>query len=212
MTQTRPLLLLLAALGTVAAAGPPARQWEIGPVIRGESYSPGMPASPSPTPGGWSFDFPGPDARAGHVHSVSFDPRSLAGARRIVVRYRIDAAPGARFVAQETPGVAPTVSVMVQRAGDNWSARGRYAGYRWYAPGATLRPVQAGVGQMVIDLADPGWTSVVGQPRSTAPGAFRAAMEDTGRIAVVFGTAGARGHGVYATRPARFTLTGFDID
>ena len=211
MRPTRPFLLLLAALGTAAAAAPPASEWEIGPFIRGRSYSPGMPARPTPIAGGWSFDFPGPDRRAGHVDSVSFDPGSLAGASRIVVRYRIDAAPGTRFVAQETPGVAPTVSLMFQRAGDDWSARGRYSRYRWYAPAGSLRPVAPGVGRMEIDLADPGWTSVLGEARATAPGEFRAALEDTVRIGIVFGTVGARGHGVYATGPARFTLTGFDI-
>lgn len=201
---------VLAAVGAVAAA-PPASQWEIGPIIRGKNYSRGMPLHPEPRTTGWSFDFPSPDVRAGHVHYVTFDPGSLAGKSRIVVRYRVDAASGANFVPQENPAATATVSLMFQRRGDDWSARGRYEFYRWYAPASSLRSVAPGVVQMTVSLADPEWISVYGRDRRASPAAFEDALANTSRVGLVFGAASARGHGVFSTGPARFTLIDFKV-
>lgn len=203
---------IVAAIGAAAAsAALPASAWEIGPVIRGKNYSQGMPPSPQPTRTGWTFDFPFPNARAGHVHYVTFDPGSLAGKSKIVVRYRVDAAPGVRFVPQESPGEPATLSLMFQRRGDNWSARGRYNFYRWYSPVATLQPIRAGVGEMTISLTDPGWVAVQAGTLSGNERPFADALADASRVGLVFGSAGGRGHGVFSTAPARFTLISFDI-
>src|SRR5687767_1791399 len=70
--------------------------WVIGPIIRGQSRSRGMPLHPSPGPGrGWHIDFP---QAPGSVHYVTFRHGSLAGKSRIVMRYRVEAAPGVRIV------------------------------------------------------------------------------------------------------------------
>ena len=198
------------AFSTVAAAQP-AHVWEIGPVVRSRNSSVGMPAQPLPSGRGWYFDFPYPHSGAGHVHYVTFDPGSIAGRSRIVVRYRVDAPRGVRFVPQETPAARATVSLYLQRRGDNWSGRRHYEFFRWYAPPATVRELAPGVHEMTADLRDRDWISVMGAPASQAPDAFTAANADTGRIGLVFGSSGARGHGVYATGPARFTLISFRI-
>src|SRR5690606_25572027 len=104
-----------------AVVAPAASAWEIGPLIRGKNYSAGMPLHPNPFDSGWYFDFPHPDASAGHVHYVTFKPDSLRNASQIVVRYRIDAAPGVQFIPQEHPDRPATVSVYLQRKGDTWS-------------------------------------------------------------------------------------------
>ena len=70
--------------------------WSIGPTVRGKNHSPGLPATMRETPEGAAFDFPYPRASAGHVHYVTAPAGSLAGASRMVIRYRIDAAPGTR--------------------------------------------------------------------------------------------------------------------
>ena len=71
--------------------------WVIGPVIRGRNYSEGMPLHPSPGPeGGWHIDLP---RAPGSVHYVTFRHGSLAGKRRIVMRYRVETEPGARIAA-----------------------------------------------------------------------------------------------------------------
>lgn len=208
-------IMVAAAVGSGAALPPSApaqsaSSWEIGPIIRGRNYSVGMPLQPTPSGRGWHFDFPFPNARAGHVHYVTFNPGSLAGKSKIVVRYRVETAPGTRFVPQEMPGAPATVSLFLQRRGDNWSGRGPYAWYRWYAPGSTVREVAPGEHELTVSLTD-GWTSVLGKPSANNPGAFEDALADPGKIGLVFGTHAARGHGVYATGPARFTLTSFRL-
>ncbi|ALJ11249.1 hypothetical protein [Sphingopyxis macrogoltabida] len=204
--------VVAATLTTAAcAASPPARHWEIGPVIRGKNYSQGMPRNPEPAHNGWSFDFPAPDAAAGHVHYVTFRPGPIAGKSRIVVRYRVDAAPDTRFVPQETPDVPATVSVYFQRRGDNWNGQGSFQYYRWYAPSATVRRIAPGEQEVSIRFDDPNWTSVNGRKPASAPGAIDDALADIDRIGLVFGSSGRRGHGVFATAPARFTLLSFQI-
>lgn len=204
------LFACLTAAGAVAA--PYAGEWEIGPVIRGKNYSVNMPPSPSPTRTGWTFDFPVGSAAAGHVHYVTFRPGSLAGKTRIVVRYRIDAAAGTQFVPQANPNLAGTVSLYVQRSGDNWTARGSYRYYRWYAPSASVRELAPGVGEISVALDDPQWISVLGQPAADNPHAMMEALADIERVGLVFGSSNARGHGVFATQPAKFTLTSFRVE
>lgn len=202
------------ALGAfvATASATPASDWEIGPIIRGKNYSVGMPLAPKPERGGWSFDFPVGGKAAGHVHYVTFRPGSLADKSRIIVRYRIDAKAGTRFVPQANPDRAGTVSLYLQRRGDNWNAKGRYQHYRWYAPSATVRELAPGVGEISVALDDPQWISVLGQPSANNPGAMREALADVERIGLVFGSSNARGHGVYASAPAKFTLTGFRVE
>lgn len=212
--MNRSLLASVLALGTAvaAAAAPAASEWEIGPVIRGKNYSVNMPPAPRPERGGWSFDFPVGSKAAGHVHYVTFRPGSLAGKSRIVVRYRVDAAADTRFVPQANPDRAGTVSLYLQRRGDTWNARGSYQYYRWYAPAATVRELAPGVGEISVALDDPQWISVLGQPSANNPGAMQDALADAERIGLVFGASNARGHGVYASAPATFTLTSFRVE
>ena len=204
--------LVAAASGTALASSPPAKNWEIGPIIRGKNYSVNMPLAPNETQRGWTFNFPYPAKRNGHVHYVTFDPGSLADATSITVRYRVRAEPGTSFVPQEHPNLPGTVSLFFQRRGDNWSAKGRYALFRWYAPAHTVQEISPGVHKMTVALGDPMWGSVVGGMKATdRPRAFDAALSNASRIGLVFGSTVARGHGVYATAPARFELLDFEI-
>ena len=127
------------------------------------------------------------------------------------MRYRISAAKGVRFEPQESPGQASTVSLYFQRSGDNWSAKRKYQYYRWYAPEQSVRKVAAGEYEMVANLTDPNWTSVMGQPMTVNPDYFREALAQTSQIGIAFGGPDGRAHGVYSTGPARFTLLEFRI-
>jgi hypothetical protein len=192
------------------AAMPPAEAWEIGPMVRGRNYSVGMPARPSPGPGG-TLVMEFPVAGSGQVDALTTAVGPLAGARAITLRYRVDAARGTRFVADEMPDEAATVSVYFQQSGDNWSGRGRFASYRWYSPARGVIPLTPGEHTITLQL-DETWTNVNGEPNHQVPDGFAAALQNTQRLGLAFGSPSRRSHGVYATGPARFTLLSFDID
>lgn len=82
---------------TAVAQAQSADTWEIGPTIKGRNYSVGMQPYLDQGRDGPSFAFPGPTRAQGHVHAITMPVGSLEGARRITLRYRIDAAPGTRF-------------------------------------------------------------------------------------------------------------------
>ncbi len=212
------ILLAAAALAAAAAAllatvafagGPAAGQWEIGPIIRGKNYSYRMPLRPEPSRAGPSFEIPGPSAADGHVHYVTVPTRPLEGARRITLTYRIDAAPGTRFVPQESPQLPATLSLYFQRAGDGWTMR--QPDWRWYAPNNRTVPLRPGKHTISIGL-DEDWIAMTGPSAHANRRGFAEALADTQRVGFVFGSEGGRGHGVYATQPARFTILDFRVE
>lgn len=194
----------------VARAGTAAQEWSVGPVIRGRNYSVGM--APYLTPGrdGPSFQFPNPSRAAGQVHAVTMPVGSLAGAKRITLTYRIDAAPGVKFYGQENGGPG-WLSLFIQQRGDNWSAKGRYETYRWYSPNERIETLRPGLHTVSIGL-DEDWNAMVAWKRSANPAAFEAALANAGTVGLVFGSTSGLGHGVYATGPAKFTIVDFRID
>ncbi len=212
------ILLAAAALAATGAAllasaafagGPPAAAWEIGPIIRGKNYSYRMPLRPEETRAGPSFAIPGPTAEQGHVHYVTVPTRPLAGARGITLKYRIDAAPGTRFVPQESPQLPATLSLYFQRAGDGWTTR--QPDWRWYAPTNRTVPLRPGTHTVRIGF-DEDWIAMTGPGAHANPRGFREALEQTARVGFTFGSEGGRGHGVYATQPARFTILDFRVE
>lgn len=204
-------LFALAVAAGPATASPPASAWQIGPIIDGRNYSERMPLHPTPAENGWTFDFPYPDRGAGNVHYVTFDHGSLTGKSEITVRYRVEAKRGAMFVPTELAQMPATVSLYFQRRGDNWRAKGRYEHYRWYAPGGAVDVIAPGVHEMTVSLTDGKWSSVQGKSAAANPQAFAAAIREAERVGLLFGTMRRRGHGVFATAPARFTLIDFEI-
>ena len=188
----------------------PARDWDIGPFIRGRNYSVGMPAHPTASGRGWFFDFPGPRRRDGHVHYVTRQTGPLDMARGIRMRYRIDARRGARFVPQEHPDQPATLSLYFQQAGDDWSGRGDGRFARWYSPRRRQFPLTPGEHEITV-MFDENWLSVMGSDRASLPREFARALANAGRVGITFGSRRARGHGVFATAPARFTLLDFRV-
>lgn len=195
--------------GAATAAGPAAGAWEIGPVIRGKNHSVKMPLRPEQTRTGPSFEIPGPTRADGHVHYLTIPTRPLAGARAITLRYRIDAAPGTRFVPQESPQLPATLSLYFQRAGDSWTMR--QPDWRWYAPDDRVMPLKPGTHTVRIGL-DEDWIAMTGPDAHANPRGFAEALAETARIGFVFGSTSGRGHGVYATAPARFTILDFRVE
>ncbi len=206
--------LLMAAVPVPApahAAPAEAAAWEIGPIVRGRSLSPGMPASARHEGGAAVFDIPSPSPREGHVHYVTRATGPLTGAERIVLRYRIDGEPGVRVLSQQDRRLAGELTLYFQRRGDDWSARGRYGTYRWYAPAATMAPLTPGTHEVSVPL-DAEWKSVHSATRTQAPEDFAASLANASRVGFVLGSRGGRGHGVFATAPARFTILDFRVE
>lgn len=213
LTATFALALTASAPPALAqtSTAPSVSAWEIGPIIRGRNYSVNMPLRMTQTRDGAAFDFPVVPEDYGHVHYVTYNPGSLRGAKSITIRYRIDAAPGTRFVPQESPHEQATLSLMFQRAGDKWTAKGPYTHYRWFAPENTVVPLMPGTREVTVPL-NGNWSSVYGAKASAQSDAFDAALAQTQRLGFLFGSSSGRGHGVYATAPARFTLLDFRVN
>src|SRR5690606_3122598 len=105
-----------------------------------------------------------------------------------------------------------TGSLVLQRKGDRWTARGAYERYRWYAPPETAQALSPGVHEIAISLNDPQWGSGYGKKAAHNRDAVIATLANMDNIGLVFGSQGGRGHGVFATAPARFTLLDFTIE
>lgn len=208
------VLLALSCDGTNATARPAAdgmdpRAWTIGPIIRGRNYSQGMPLHPAAGPrGGWHIDLP---QAPGSVHYVTFGHGSLEGKKRIVMRYRVQAAPGVRIVPATVPELPSIITLYFQRGGDNWSGRRRFETYRWYATFASQSPIRPGEHVMVAPL-DGNWTAVETSSARTQPAAFRDAIADADQVGFVLGGGDGYGHGVFATGPARLIVTEFRVE
>jgi hypothetical protein len=209
--------ILAAACGNPAPAGaqpaPAAASdpgsWTIGPFVRGRNYSRGVPLHPTARRGGgWHVDLPN---APGSVHAVTFRHGPLVGKRRIVMRYRVEAAPGTRILAASDGRSPSMITLYFQRRGDNWSGRGRFETYRWYATFATRTPLTPGNHVMVAPLDGP-WTAIETSKAATNPAAFRAALADADQVGFVLGGGDGFGHGVIATGPARLIVTDFRVE
>ncbi len=209
-------LALGSAVVTPAATARPAPRnhavasdWTIGPIIRGRNYSRGMPLRPTPRPGGgWQVELP---QAPRSIHYVTFRHGSLAGKSRIVMRYRIEADPGVRIVPRTAPASPSMITLYVQRRGDDWSARGPYEAYRWFASFATQSPVIPGEHVLIAPLSG-NWTAVQSSTARTNPAAFRAALANADEVGFVLGGGEGLGHGVSATGRARLIVTSFRIE
>ena len=176
ITRSVVTAIALAVATASTAAAPPADAWEIGPIIRGKNYSYRMPLRPEASRAGPSFEIPGPTAAAGHVHYLTIPTRPLEGARAITLRYRIDAAPGTRFVPQESPHLPATLSLYFQRAGDGWTTR--HPDWRWYAPANRTMPLRPGTHTVRIALSE-DWVAMTGPGAHANRRGFAEALADT---------------------------------
>ena len=187
-------------------------EWEIGPVIGGRNYSAGVPLHPLASAAGWVIDLPGPTNAAGSVHYVTMPSGSLEGKTRVKMRYRVEAAPGVKLVPTKFPGAPSILTLYFQRRGDDWSARGGYEAYRWYASFARHTPIQPGGEHIIEARFDGNWTAVLKSSRANNPEGFEQALRGAGRIGFVLGGGDGAGHGVYATGPARIVVTSFEVE
>ena len=172
--------------GDAPKPAPNARGWAIG-------YSPGMSQRDLvPTASGWRIAIP--TNPASHLHYVqNFQPPPLRVA-------------GGPCIPQERPDAQATASLLIQRRGDDWAARGEMASYRWYS--AQQIPLTEGEHAITVTLTPSQWGDVyVGQNARL----FADAIAHLDNIGIVFGSAGGRGHGVYASAPCTVELAGLEV-
>lgn len=183
--------------------------WTIGPVIRGRNYSEGAPLHPRAGPGrGWHIDFP---QRPSGIHYVTFRHGSLTGKRRMVMTYRVEAAPGVRIVPATAPDLPSIITLYFQRRGDNWSGKGRFEAYRRYATFASQSPIVPGDHVIIAPLSGK-WTAVQRSSSASNQAAFREAVSDADQVGFVLGGGDGYGHGAYATGRARIIVKSFRIE
>ncbi len=192
---------------TSASLGPV--DWDIGPTIRGRNFSQGVPDHVRGGSGGaMRIDLP---EAPGSVHYVTFAHGSLAGKRRIVMRYRIETAPGVEIRPITAPNLPSIITLYFQRGGDDWSGQGSYETYRWYATFASQTPIVPGDHEIVASLAG-NWTAIQTSSARTNPRGFAEAVAQADRVGFVLGGGDGYGHGVFATGPARLTVLDYRIE
>lgn len=181
------------------------QSWQIGPMVRGQNKSRGMPLTPEPHPDGWAFDFP---LAGGQVNALTFVHGPLTGKSRITLRCRVEME--GVILPEGQPEYQSMLSLFFQRRGDSWSGRGLYEAYRWYSPDI-IYPI--GPGEHVLSIGlDEDWSAVMTSTARSNPGAFAEAIRDTERVGFVLGGGDGRAHGVYADGPARMIVTGFAVE
>lgn len=186
--------------------------WEIGPIIDGRSKSINVPVHPRQGPRGLEIDIPHPSHENGHVHYVTFNPGSLVGKNRIVMRYSMEMAEGTRIRPASPPGdQGPSIlTLFLQRRGDDWSAAGDKETYRWWASARSVMPIEAGDHEIVAYL-DEKWTSTMISDSRTSPLAFQDALDNVARVGFTLGGGDGLGHGVHADGPCKFIIRSFVI-
>lgn len=196
-------VLLAGGVNAKTATRVPASAWEIGPVINGRNYSPGL-SRPSRLADGFSFTI-GPRAEP---HYVTFRHGSLAGKSQIRMRFRVEGPRGAVIHGAKCPTRSPSaVTLYFQRRGDDWATDGA----RWWASFAkvTLRGPTAET-EIVAPL-NARWTSVLKMNARTNPNEFAAAKANADRVGFTFANCQGYGHGARATMPVRFVVTSFQV-
>jgi len=103
-------------------------------------------------------------------------------------------------------GRPATVSLIIQRKGDNGSAVGKYQSYRWYS--TQQAELKAGEFSLTANLRVDEWGDIYNGHDSDA---FASALKNFESVGFVLGSGGGRGHGVVTTQDARLTLLSFKV-
>lgn len=186
--------------------------WQIGPVIKRQegyvNYSNGVASKPGSHPEGWQFKFP---VAGGNVNYVTVPTGSLAGKQGIRMQFRIEGDPDVKLRGKGCGDSPTAITVYLQRKGDDWSGRGEYETYRWWASFASLGAPQLGEHEIYAPFAG-RWTAIQTSNSEDAPDKFKTALTNAGRIGFTFANCEGYGHGAFATGPARFVMTSFRVE
>lgn len=197
----RASLLACAALGLAACSSSAPADWRFGPVIKGETYSPGMGVAPVETSSGFRFTFP--TREPFEVDYVARGELDLRRATAIRMRWRVT---GGDVIPTEGEAETATLGLVLQRRGDDWTGTGEAEFYRFYSPEAF--PLIEGEFERVIPLGGTQWGSVMGRRN---PAQFAETIAKLDSLGLTFGSAALRGHGARSTGAAMFELLSLEI-
>ena len=190
-----PLALLLASCGGDDYQQP-VNGWELVEAVRGKDVAQGVTLEPNGAL--WSATI-----RSGaELDGVAKRTGPIAPGSTVRVRYRVS---GDGLYAVEAPGANPILTIMVQRAGDDWSAKGERVDYRQYVTATTL-PLTPGEHEAEITLAHPCCTNVYGQY-----GSLDQTLAGAQRIWLAFGHWDGRMHGVTSFGETKFELLEWSV-
>lgn len=198
-----------------------AAEWRI-------QFSPGMASSPSPLDKGWALSFPTetdacPGATCPSVHYVVTRSPTVHAGQILKMTGEIVASDDAVFnhviegsdnnVAEGLPSAC---RLYLQRAGDNFSARGQYEYFRWWArtdAGAVV--LKNGPFSATVVLDPENWRDVwgrLGSESAATEGGFNGALANVAYIGFTCGGGYSYGHGVNMGRgKAEFIMTAFNV-
>jgi hypothetical protein len=159
-----------------------------------------------------SFDFP---IAPNSVHYVTKKCGDLSKAKGLRLRCRLDADPGVQFLLMQdgkaVPGSAAVQPILhFQRTGDDWSGRGKFEAYRWWATSKTPGPLRPGEFEVTAMFGEP-WTGVATSHSFDHQQAFLDALKNAERVGFTLPGETGFGHGCCATGKARFTLISFEV-
>jgi hypothetical protein len=165
-------------------------------------FSPSMPEKISD-----SFNFPrcsDPVSPSGpSVHYVTKSTGPMA-TRDMALTYRIEG----DGVFKATEGHSPRLSLYFQRIGDDLSAEGKLAAYRWFSKDKVA--MAAGRHTIKVPLVHAEWGPVYSGSEFNTDAYFKAAMREAARVGFVLGGSVGAGHGVcLASGTAKFIIEGF---
>jgi len=177
--------------------------WYAGPTVNGKAYSSNVASQPTLGPEGLYIDLPVGKGSLNYLQC--FDLSSMRNVREMRLRFRVDADEDVRFIAQDAEA-SPIASLglMIQRRGDRHDDK--YESYRWFSNAEVV--LAPGEFEIVVPV---NTLNMAGMNGGKDPQLLLAALADVDNYGIVFGSAGGRGHGVFVSGPARFTILDFNI-
>jgi hypothetical protein len=181
--------------------------WEIGPIDTLGNASRGLPLHPLVSAAGFDVVMSTPEQQP---HYVTMACGPLVGKTAIRLKLRLQLSSpwvqiGAVKDGRPIPGT-PTVSLFIQRAGDDWSGKP----YRFWAATTPLPLQKAGDYELYAELDPEHWTAVMS--RGT-PADFHLALAETARVGFTLGGPEGKGHGICAIDGAAcLTVLDFKVE
>ena len=162
-------------------------------------HSQGTSERPITNGNGWSVAIP---ASPGYLGAVKFyDPFKMRVGGTLTLKCRV-VGNGTKPVQADLAHKQATVTLILQRVGDQGTGRGQYENYRWYS--SKMVNLLDGTYEISVPVTSQSFGGIMG---SHDPKAFEETLKDIWNIQIGFGSAGGRAHSVHASEgPVTFYM------